>query len=125
MAEAKSAKNYDLEERTLNFAKEVIAFARILTKTVANREISKQVIRSAGSVGANYIEANEALGKKDFALRIKICRKEAKESIYWLRLIEARGEEGEKRRQALISEATELMKIFGSILAKTLNSKHV
>lgn len=112
-----------MEERTLSFAKEVIAFVKILLKTIANLEISKQVIRSSGSVGANYIEANEALGKKDFAMRIKICRKEAKESIYWLRLIEACGEEAEKRKQSLISEATELMKIFGAILTKTLNPK--
>ncbi|MCJ7425999.1 MAG: four helix bundle protein [Dehalococcoidales bacterium] len=123
MAKVSSAKHYDLEERTLSFAKEVIAFVNILPKTMANLEISKQVIRSSGSVGANYIEANEALGKKDFAMRIKICRKEAKESIYWLRLIEARGEEAEKRKQSLISEATELMKIFGAILGKTLNPK--
>jgi len=114
----KSAKHYDLEERTLSFTKEVIAFVKTLPKTVANLEISKQVIRSSGSVGANYIEANESLGKKDFAMRIKICRKEAKESIYWLRLIEARGEKAENSRQSLISEATELMKIFGSIVEK-------
>lgn len=123
MTEVRSAKQYDLEERTFSFAKEVMAFVNILPKTIANIEIIKQVIRSSGSVGANYIEANEALGKKDFAMRVKICRKEAKESIYWLRLIEARGEEAEKRRQSLISEATELMKIFGAIVGKTLNPK--
>jgi four helix bundle protein len=119
----KSAKQYDLEERTLSFAKEVIAFVNALPKSIANIEISKQVVRSSGSVGANYIEANESLGKKDFAMRIKICRKEAKESIYWLRLIETRGEEVAKKKQSLISEATELMKIFGAILTKTLNTK--
>jgi len=70
-------------------------------------------------VGANYIEANEALSKKDFAMRIKICRKEAKESRYWLRLIEVNGPDAEKQRKLLIQEATELMKIFGSILEKT------
>jgi four helix bundle protein len=69
-------------------------------------------------VGANYIEANESLSKKDFSMRVKICRKEAKESRYWLRLIEARGEDAENRRQSLINEATELMKIFGSIVEK-------
>jgi four helix bundle protein len=119
----KSAKQYDLEERTLSFAKEVIAFVNALPKSIANIEISKQVVRSSGSVGANYIEANESLGKKDFAMRIKICRKEAKESIYWLRLIETRGEEAEKRKQTLISEAIELMKIFGAIITKTQNTK--
>jgi len=85
---------------------------------MANIEIMKQIIRSSGSVGANYIEANEALSKKDFAMRIKICRKEAKESRYWLRLTEVRTENAEKRKQSLIDEATELMKIFGSIVEK-------
>jgi four helix bundle protein len=119
MTKVENSKHYDLEERTLRFAKEVLKFVGILQKTMANIEIMKQIIRSSGSVGANYIEANEALSKKDFAMRIKICRKEAKESRYWLRLIEARGEEAEKRRQSLINEATELMKIFGSIVEKT------
>jgi len=118
MTEAKNSKQYDLEERTLRFAKDVIEFVNILPKTMANIEIMKQIIRSSGSVGANYIEANEALSKKDFTMRVKICRKEAKESRYWLRLIEARGEDAEKRRQSLIGEATELMKIFGSIVEK-------
>jgi len=70
-------------------------------------------------VGANYIEANEALSKRDFAMRVKICRKEAKESRYWLKLTELNGEDDEKQRQLLIQEATELMKIFGAILEKT------
>ena len=119
MTEVKSSKQYDLEERTLRFAKEVIELVNTLPRTMANIETMKQIIRSSGSVGANYIEANEALSKKDFAMRIKICRKEAKESQYWLRLIEVRGEETEKRRQSLINEATELMKIFGSIVEKS------
>ncbi len=119
MSESNNSKHYDLEKRTLRFAKEVIDFVNTLPKSIANIEIIKQVVRSSGSVGANYIEANEALGKKDFAMRVKICRKEAKESKYWLSLIEVRGEDTEKRRQLLISEATELTKIFGSIVEKT------
>jgi four helix bundle protein len=119
MTEIKNSKQYDLEERTFRFAKEVIELVSTLPKTMANIEIMKQVIRSSGSVGSNYIEANEALSKKDFTMRVKICRKEAKESRYWLRLIEVRREDAEKRRQALINEATELMKIFGSIVGKT------
>ena len=112
-------KTYDLEERTLKFAKEVIEFVNMLPKTMANTEIMKQVIRSSGSVGANYIEANESLGKKDFTMRVRICRKEAKETRYWLRLVEIRDENSGKKQQSLINEATELMKIFGSILEKT------
>ena len=73
---------YDLEDRTFTFAKNVRTFVKKLRKTIANVEDSKQLIKSSGSVGANYIEANEALSKKDFVMRIKICRKEAKESRY-------------------------------------------
>ena len=70
MTEIKNSKQYDLEERTLRFAKEVIEFVNILPKTMVNVEIMKQIIRSSGSVGANYIEANEALSKKDFIMRV-------------------------------------------------------
>lgn len=81
--------------------------------------MSKQVIRSSGSVGANYIEANEALSKKDFVLRIKICRKEAKETRYWLSLMELKEIDSDEKRQSLVKEATELTKIFSSILVKS------
>jgi len=113
----KNPRQYDLEERTLKFAKEVFRFVKGLPKSVVNAEIAKQLVRSSGSIGANYIEANESLSKKDFLMRIKISRKESKESIYWLRLIETTDEE--KTRESLIGEATELMKIFGSIAEKT------
>lgn len=120
MIEIKNPKQYDLEERTFIFAKRVRIFVSKLPKTITNIEDGKQVIRSSGSVGANYIEANEALSKKDFLMRIKISRKEAKESIYWLRLIEViQNHELEKERILLVQEATELMKIFGSILEKS------
>jgi len=76
-------------------------------------------VRSSGSVGANYIEANESLSKKDFAMRIKICRKESKETAYWLRLIEVKDAETEKEREYLIGESIEFTKIFGSIVEKT------
>ncbi|MDP2920653.1 MAG: four helix bundle protein, partial [Dehalococcoidia bacterium] len=90
-----------------------------LPRTVVNTEIIKQLVRSSASVGANYIEASEFLGKKDFGLRIKICRKEAKETIYWLRLVETRADGLDKHKEALINEATELMKIFGAIVTRT------
>jgi four helix bundle protein len=118
MTEVKNTKRYDLEERTFRFTQNVIALSNVVPKTLANIEMLKQVIRSSGSVGANYIEANEALSKKDFALRIKICRKEAKETLYWLRLLESKGEAELKMQQELIQESTELTKIFGSIVEK-------
>ena len=114
-----NSKRYDLEDRTFAFAKRVISFIRNLPKTIANVEVMKQLVKASGSVGANYIEANEAVSKNVFRYRIKICRKEAKESRYWLRLLELRDAEQEEERQALVQEATELMKIFGSILQKS------
>jgi len=111
-------KVYDLEERTFIFTRNVIEFLNKLERNLSNVEISKQLIRSSGSIGANYIEANESLGKKDFSMRIKISKKEAKESRYWLRLLICK-QELETDRNKLIQEATELMKIFGAILEKT------
>ena len=94
-------------------------FVRKLPRTIATIEDGKQVIRSSGSVGANYIETNEALSKKDFQMRIKISRKEAKESRYWLRLIDTTSNnELDKERMDLLEEATQLMNIFGAILRK-------
>mgnify|MGYP001579737891 FL=1 len=120
MAEIQNSKLYDLEERTLEFAKRIRTFVKKLPRTAGNIEDSKQLIRSSGSIGANYIEANESLSKKDFALRIKICRKEAKESRYWLLLVDGgNSQELEQERQALVGEATELMKIFSSIMRKS------
>jgi four helix bundle protein len=120
MTEKQNSKQYDLEDRTLAFAKEVRQFVRKLNKDIANFEDGKQLIKASGSVGANYIEANEALSKKDFVMRIKICRKEAKESRYWLRLIDTgNDDELEQERKALENEASELTHIFGSIVTKS------
>lgn len=110
-------KEFDLEKRTFNFALEVRLFTKKLPRSIASIEDIKQLIRSSGSVGANYIEANEALSKKDFLMRIKICRKESKESIYWLNLLEVT--EGHiKERDGLAKEGIELLKIFSSIISK-------
>jgi four helix bundle protein len=115
----KTGKQYDLEERTLEFAKRVRRFVKRLPKTIANLVDIKQLIRASGSVGANYIEANDSLSKKDFAMRIKICRKEAKESRFWLRLVDTgKQTELEQEREELINESQELMNIFGAILQK-------
>ena len=98
-----------MEERTLKFAKNVVEFTKSLPKSLANIEIIKQLVRTAGSVGANYIEANESLSKKDFTMRIKICRKEAKESRYWLKLVEVGTQDGQRKRELLIEESTQLI----------------
>ncbi|MFH0790095.1 MAG: four helix bundle protein [Candidatus Omnitrophota bacterium] len=113
-----NSKPYNLGGRTLNFTKRVIGYINNLSKTLSNIEVGKQLIRSAGSIGANYIEAEEALSKKDFVMRIKISRKEAKETIYWLNLSESNNEQI-REKEVLIQESTELMKIFGSIIKKS------
>jgi four helix bundle protein len=118
MPQDENSKRFDLEDRTFAFAKACRAFVKKLPKTVGNVEDARQLIRASGSVGANYIEANEALSKKDFILRIKICRKEAKESRYWLRLLEA-ADKIDSERDVLIQEAQELMNIFGAIIRKS------
>lgn len=108
---------FDLENRTLEFAKRVNTYVNKLPRTISNIENGKQLVRSAGFVGANYIEANESLSKKDFVHRVKISRKEVKESRYWLILTEPK-EENQSEKSSLIQESTELMKIFGSIIEK-------
>lgn len=116
----KSQTNYNLEDRTYKFAQDVRDLVRKLPRSVSNIEDSKQLIRSSGSIAANYIEANECLSKKDFAMRIKICRKEAKESVLWLKLLDIQDQIVDKCRHNLIQEATELMKIMSAIMRKSV-----
>lgn len=115
---SKSNKPYDLEDRTLLFAKDVIEFVGKVPRNLANNEIAKQLIRSAGSVGANYIEANEALGRKDFLMRVKISRKEAKESCYWIKLLTVPASLA-SNQEAMLQEGMELVKILSSIIEKS------
>lgn len=120
MEKIQKPKQYDLEQRTFEFARKCRNFSRKLPKTICNREDVPQLIRASGSVGANYIEANEAISRKDFSHRIKISRKESKESKFWLQLIDIGTIQSlEKEREELIEEATQLMKIFSSIMRKS------
>ncbi len=110
---------YDLEERTLQFAIAVRKFTKKLPRTIENNEDIKQLTRAAGSVGANYIEANENLGEKDKKMKIKISRKESKEARFFARLVDAADNSIlNEEREKIIKEATELMNIFGAILKK-------
>jgi four helix bundle protein len=118
MTEIKNTKKYDLEARTEKFAKDCRKFVAMFPRTTGNFEDGKQLVRSSGSVAANYIEANESISKKDFTHRIKICRKEAKESRLWLNLCES-ALEMQQEQVRLIDEASQLTRIFGSILEKT------
>lgn len=110
---------YDLEERTFKFAKRAIRFSSEIVKTVPHIEITKQFIRAAGSVGANYIEANESNSKREFTYKIAICRKEVKEARYWLKLMDLSLDWENRERGNLIAEATELLKIFAAIILKS------
>lgn len=114
-----SDKKYDLEERTFQFARQVAVVSKKLVRTLSNAVYVKQLLRSSSSVGANYVEANESLGKKDFLMHVRICRKEAKESRYWLRLVVETNTEAPPEVQALHNEATELLKIFSAIIEKS------
>ena len=108
----------DLEQRTFQFAKDVRSFVRQLPKGMINHVDGSQLVRSSGSIGANYIEAQEALSKKDFAMRVKISRKEAKETRYWLNLLDLVPSSLEKEHERLVGEVTELLKIFSAIVIK-------
>ena len=114
-------KRYDLEERTFEFAKRCRDLVKKLPRTTVNIEYGKQLARSSGSQAANYIEANESLSRKDFSHRVKICRKESKESVLWLKLCDISMDSsliGEQ--EALCREAVELRKIFNAIVEKSV-----
>jgi four helix bundle protein len=109
---------YDLEQRTLNFALSVRDFCRKLKWDIINRVYIDQLIRSSSSIGANYSEANENLGKADLKMRMKIARKEAKESTRWLTLLIVEDPVLETERIRLMGESEELRKILSSIINK-------
>lgn len=112
MNQNQNTKQYDLEDRTFGFSKNCRVLIKKLSKNIINFEDGKQLVRSSGSVHANYIGANESLSKKDFGFRVKLCRKEAKESRSWLRLIDIDSETLTKDRDSLVRESEELMKIY-------------
>ncbi len=113
------SKIYDLEERTVLYAERVRDFCLKLPKNPANIEYIRQLIRAGSSPGANYIEANESIGDNDFKMKIKTCRRESKESSYWLRLVITDGsKEIEDERAYLRQEAKEFVLIFTAILKK-------
>ena len=109
----------DLEERTAVFAGNIRCFVRTLPRTISNIEDVKQVVRASGSVAANCIEADEALGNRDRVMRFRISRKEAKECELWLRLINVGADDAiDGTRKSLRQEAHELKLIFTAIIKK-------
>jgi len=113
--------NYDLEERTAKFGEEIINFCRKLKEDTISKPIINQLVRSGTSIGANYMEANGASSKKDFANKIFICKKEAQETKYWLRMVaRCLPQEAEKAR-GLWKESQELTLIFQKITSSLRN----
>lgn len=107
---------YDLEDRTLEFAKNCVSLCRFFVRDSINSEFVSQLIRSSGSIGANYREANDTTTRKDFLHRIGICRREAKETKYWLELLMHANPGFTIKMEPLINEALQLTRIFASIV---------
>jgi len=114
---------YDLEERTAKLGEDIIDFAKNLTKNVINVPLISQIIRSGTSVGANYMEADAAESKKDFNHKIAICKKEAKETKHWLRMIVKANSDQQKEARILWKETQELVLIFSAIIRSSHNKK--
>lgn len=112
-------KEFDLERRTTEFAKAVIRMCKIVPRCPINDRLINQVVGASGSVGANYREANDALGKKDFLQRLRIGRREAKESVHWLELLLEANRDREPEIKPLIKEADELKRILSTIIEKS------
>ena len=117
-------RKFDLEARTLEYAKRILRMTKALPKDDPNRYYCDQCLRSSSSVGANYREANDALGKKDFIHRLRISRKEAKESVYWIKLIMEHNHSMKERIAPLLQEAIELRNILSSIINKTQDNNN-
>jgi four helix bundle protein len=113
--ESPSQRQFDLEDRTAEFGEQVLAFAKTIPNTTINTPLISQMVRSATSIGANYCEADEAGSKKEFRHRISICKKEAKETKYWLRMIASANEQSKTAARELWQEAKELHLIFAAI----------
>jgi four helix bundle protein len=112
-------KEFDLEKRTTEFAKSVIKVCKQLSGNSMNDRLVGQVVGSAGSIGANYREANDALGKKDFIQRLKISRREAKECMHWLELVLEANTEIAAEIQPVQKECEELKNILSAIINKS------
>lgn len=113
-----NAKKYDLEERTATFGELILDFVNELSNTPVNRSLISQLVRSATSIGANYMEADAADSKKDFYYKIALCKKEAKETMHWLRMIARANRVTEERCRELSREVHELVLIFSAILKR-------
>jgi four helix bundle protein len=112
-------KDYDLEERTALFGEAVIEFCLAVLSNPVTAPIINQLVRAGTSIGANYCEADDAESKKDFRHKIALCRKEARETKYWLRMIAKAASRQKAAARVLWTEAKELHLIFVAIVRTT------
>ena len=113
---------YDLENRTKEYSKKIVRFVKRIRITTVNENIIKQLLRSSTSIGANYYEANGAISKTDFRSKVFVCKKEAKETVYWLDLLDELLDSGEKKElEILRNETKEIMLIFSKICSTLKN----
>ncbi|HRY82605.1 MAG TPA: four helix bundle protein [Candidatus Moranbacteria bacterium] len=115
--------NYDLIERTAKFGEDVIEFVSSLPHNEINKPLVNQIVRSGTSIGANYMEADGAVSKKDFENKIGICRKESKESMHWFRMIAKANSDRRENCRKLYKEAQKFVWIFSSIINSSKNKK--
>jgi len=120
--QSKNPGKYDLEERTVIFSQKVLIFSKKLPKDVVSTPVISQLVRSSTSIGANYSEANNAESRSDFKHKIGICKKEAKETVYWLRMILSLFPDKKDEIDLMLSEAKELTLIFGAIIKTTVSN---
>ncbi|MFA7319437.1 MAG: four helix bundle protein [Parcubacteria group bacterium] len=114
----KSKKVYDLIERTSVFGEGVVDFVKTLPRDEINKTLISQLVRSGTSVGANYMEADCAESKKDFIHKMTICKKEAKETLHWIRIIAHANQNRKDECRDLYRESHELLLIFSAIIGK-------
>lgn len=114
---------YDLEERTAKFGESVVLFCKKMNFSITSKPLLNQLIRSATSIGANYCEADDAESRRDFVHKIGLCKKEARETKHWLRMLVVALPEYESELKSLWNEAKELNLIFNAIVNSTRNNK--
>ena len=120
----KMPKKYDLEERTAKFGEEIIKFSKTIPVNLTTQRIIPQLVGAGTSVGANYCEADDAESGKDFKHKIGICKKEARETKYWLQMVATANPDSKEKARELWQEAKELHLIFNSI-SKKVNAKNL
>lgn len=118
--QSKDSKKYDLEERTAKFSQRILRLCKVLSKDIVSSPVISQLVRSSTSIGANYCEANNAESRSDFKHKIGICKKEAKETVYWLRMVLSLFPDKKDEIDLMSNEAKELTLIFGSIIKSTV-----